>query len=366
MSRTSPLKKFYEKVGGSFTNRYGVEIVSNVHGKETEYNFVRNTVGITDFSYMQKFRVPEETGLEYLDTLLAGNAYKIRYGRVLHTFTAEDTGLIASDCYVANNDEEIIVLCESVRDDTEIRELFTKDINSGITDITEKFVCIGIDGYYAWKVVKKLFGADVLGLPYLSLELYNFENEKVYLFRVGKTSEFGYILMAPLSIAEKLFEEINSLAVEFKGGLCSNEIHNDLRLEGRFFNVFAEGARVQEPLCLGLQWMIDFDKENFIGHDAIWDQRRKGCKEKIVGVRTKSSDIQIGQSIYDGEAKIGSIKAVCFSYVLNSYIGLALLDKEYAYSGLSFHLNSPIGEEIKTISMPPIMPKSLSIKLDDM
>jgi hypothetical protein len=33
---------------------------------------------------------------------------------------------------------------------------------------------------------------------------------------------------------------------------------------------------------------------------------------------------------------------------------------------LSFRLDSPEGEEVKTISMPPIMPKSLTIKLDEL
>jgi hypothetical protein len=37
-----------------------------------------------------------------------------------------------------------------------------------------------------------------------------------------------------------------------------------------------------------------------------------------------------------------------------------------AYSGLTFNLGASNGPVVKTISMPPIMPKSLSVKLDEM
>jgi len=37
-----------------------------------------------------------------------------------------------------------------------------------------------------------------------------------------------------------------------------------------------------------------------------------------------------------------------------------------AYSGLSFRLGTADGPAVKTISMPPIMPKSLTVKLDEM
>jgi hypothetical protein len=44
---------------------------------------------------------------------------------------------------------------------------------------------------------------------------------------------------------------------------------------------------------------------------------------------------------------------------------LALLDIDVAFAGLTFNLKSPGGPVVNTISMPPIMPKSLSVKLDE-
>lgn len=364
--RSSPLKDTLKTLGASFAERYGVEVVSSVNSPDREYHCIRDAAGLTDFSHVQKFSVPEESGLDFLDNLLAGNVARIRFGRILHTFLSDDAGNLLADCYVANNDEEFIVLCESIADDKLIREIFTKDESANVTDITDSHVVIGVDGFKSWSVIRDLLGADILGLPYLSIETYDFEGTEIKLFRAGKTSEFGYQLLAPKEIAEKLFAVLLDGVRKVDGGLCSVTIHSDLRLEGRFFNIYSEGLRVKDPLVLGLQYMIDFDKEKFTGSDAIFKRRADGLTKKIIGVRVeKSVDLTPGMSIYNGEKKAGEVQASCISHILDAKLGLALFDIDVAYSGLTFSLNSAGGPELKTISMPPIMPKSLSVKLDE-
>jgi glycine cleavage system aminomethyltransferase T len=364
--RSSPLKDTLKSLGASFTECYGVEVVSSVNTLDKEYHYIRDAAGLTDFSHVQKFRVPEESGLDFLDNLLAGNVARIRFGRILHTFLSDDAGNLLADCYVANNDDEFIVLCESIADDNLIRDLFTKDKTANVTDITDSHVVIGVDGFKSWSVIRDLFGSDILGLPYLSIETYNFEGTDIKLFRAGKTSEFGYQLLAPKEIAVKLFNVLLDGVKKVEGGLCSVSIHSDLRLEGRFFNIFSEGARVKDPLVLGLQYMIDFDKEKFDGSDAIFKRRNDGLTKKIIGIRVeKNIELTAGMSIYNNDKKVGEVQAICFSHILDAKLGLALFDKDVAYSGLAFTLNSAGGPELKTISMPPIMPKSLSVKLDE-
>lgn len=350
--------------------RFDAEIVSSVFDPKKEYSHVRDAVGVSDFSHMQKFRVPEEKGLDFLDNLLAGNVAKVRFGRVLHTFLADADGLLVADCFMANNDEELVLLCESIVDDAALKTLLDGHgaQKAGLEDLSENHVVLSIDGYKAWAVVKDLFGTDIVGLPYLSIERFSFEGESIRLLRAGKTSEFGYLIMAPEKCAGKLFAKCRELAEKYGGGLCGLSIHNDLRLEGRFFNVFAEGLRVRDPLPLGLQWMIDFDKEKFLGREAILKRRSEGFTRKIIGISLEpgARELNQGAPVFNGTEQVSEVVASCFSYVLNRPVGLALFPRAIAYSGLSFNLGAPNGPVVKTISMPPIMPKSLSVKLDEM
>ena len=111
---------------------------------KTEYYHVRDNAGLTDFSYMQKFSVPEESGFDLLDSLAAGNVAKIRFGRVLHTFIPDDNGMILADCYIANNDDELLVFCESITDDAKLRSIFTA--SPDVKDLTETHAVLVLTG----------------------------------------------------------------------------------------------------------------------------------------------------------------------------------------------------------------------------
>jgi glycine cleavage system aminomethyltransferase T len=368
--RTSLVRAPLAAAGAAFRERHGVEVASHLADRRTEYHAVRDAVALTDFSFVQKFRVPEERGIDFLDGLLAGNVAKIRFGRVLHTLLADAEGQVVGDGYVANNDTELIFLCESLLPDAVLTAHMAAAgaTAAGVEDLTANHALFSLDGFRAWEVAKEVFGADVLGLPYLSIEVYPFGGQSVRLFRSGKTSEFGYLVLAPQAIAAELFDTLAKAVAQREGRLCGVDIHDDLRLEGRFFNLHAEGQRVRDPLALGLQWMIDFDKESFIGSEAIKARRAAGLKQKIVGVAAEPGGeaLQTGARIVHEGQPVAEVVASCHSYVLNQRLGLALFPNELAYSGLSFLLGASDGPIVRTISMPPIMPRSLKVKLDEM
>lgn len=364
--RTSPLRSFLSEAGAKFEQRLGVEIVSSISDTKTEYYRIRDAVGITDFSHIQRFRIPETAALDILDGLVAGNAVKTRFGRMTHTLIADDDGMIAADCYIANNDDEFILLCESIISDEALSAILARASDEAqIENLCDTHALISVDGYKAWAAMKELFGANILGLPYLSVEMHPFNGVDIRLFRAGKTSEFGYLLMPPVDMAEDLAAALDKAAAKQGGGFCGLNIHNDLRLEGRFFNIFAEGLTVRDPLPLGLQWMIDFEKERFSGREALIARRSAGSKTKIIGI-TSTSELKTGQKLFDGNDEVATIVAVSFSYVLNQYAGLAIFPTDIAFAGLEYTLGGQQGALVKSISMPPIMPKSLTVKLDEM
>ena len=366
--RRSSLRDFFAAHGARFETRCGVECACAVADASAEHAMVRDAVAVSDASPHQVFVMPEAGAIDTLDRMVAGNVARIRFGRVLHTFMADDSGAIIADCYVANNDDEFLALCESLEDDAAVRARFlAAGGGAGLRDLSESHAVLSIDGCKAWAVARELFGADVLGLPYLSIERYTFEGETVRLIRAGKTSEFGYLLVVPAPRAPLLAARALESAKKHGGGLCGTAVHNDLRLEGRFFNIYAEGAAVRDPLSLGLQWMMDFEKEGYPGGAALLRRRAAGFERKIVGFKAPpGTTIRKGSVLYDDGRPAGEVVAVAQSPILGCAIGLAMLPLAEAYSGLEFALDAPGGPMVTTVSMPPIMPKSLAVKLDEM
>jgi aminomethyltransferase len=365
--RTSPLADRLRARGARLEEREGRETAVDYGDRAAECAAVRESCGLTDFSFVHRYRLAETQALDLLDAALPGNVARIRYGRVLHTFLADAEGGIVGDCYVANNDQEFFLLCESIVSDAQTRALLGFE-GQEVEDLGDSHVLVGVDGPRAWEVMKELFGSDVLGLPYLSIEVYPCDASRVHLLRAGKTGEFGYLIAAPVECAPGLFDRLHESVARLGGRCCGFDAHGDLRLEGRFFNVHAEGRRVRDPLALGLQWMMDLEKREYPGATAILARRSTGLTRKIVGVAVGAEvpALPVGSAIFDGATPVAEVVSSCFSGALGHPLGLAVFPVALAYSGLEFRLGTPGGPVVRTVSMPPFMPRSLTIKLDEM
>ena len=365
--RKSPMRSILEQRGAVFGERAGVEIPLNFGDVMAEYKAVREAVGLTDFSFVTRHRIPED-GLDLLEQYATGSVANIRFGRVLHTMATNEEGMIESDLYIANDDENFVMLGESLVGDDATRTVLDGfgAADSGLEDISDSTAVFGLDGYKAWAVAKEVFGADVLGLPYLSIENYDVAGVEVKLIRGGKTSEFGYLLIVPADGAASVWTAIEEAGAPHGLKNVGTEAHSMLRLDGRFFNIHEEGRKVRDPLPLGLQWMIDFDGDDFRGKEAITARREAGASSKIIGVTTgdPNSSLMVDDKIVHQGETVARVVTATVSPTLGKAVGLALFELPFAYSGIE--LEGEDGRKILTISMPPFTPKSLSVKLDEM
>ena len=109
-------------------------------------------------------------------------------------------------------------------------------------------------------------------------------------------------------------------------------------------------------------------EEKFLGSEAIKQRRAAGLKQKITGLAADAgcTTLKTGAKIFHDGRPVGEVVTDCVSQVLNQPLALGLLPPEIAFSGLEFRVGSADGAVARSISMPPIMPKSLTVKLDEM
>lgn len=363
--RQSPIRSLLLERGARFYERNGLEMVKHYSTFEEEYAAVRDGVGLTDFSFTNRYMVNED-GLDLFDQYVAGSVANIRFGRILHTMALNEDGELTAELYIANDDEQILLVGESLVGDDDVADAIGNDDDAGLRNISEDTVLLGLDGFNAWAVVKALFGPDVLGLPYMSIETYDLENMSVKVLRAGKTSEFGYMLLTDAQHGDALYKAVEAAGDAFGLKPVGFDTHMALRLDGRFFNIHEEGAAVKDPLSLGLQWMVDLEGDDFRGKAALFARREKGLSKKIIGLVTESleSPLATGDIVKYGESEVAKVVTAQPSPTLRARIGLALFDLEYAYAGLEFTTGD--GTKVTTVSMPPFTAKSLTIRLDEM
>lgn len=350
--RELALKKFWEERGAKFGELGGAQCVESFADAESEYNAIRNSAGLCDFSFMRVVEFPESDGIDYLDTALAANILKLRYGRIIDTFLCDENGKITAEVFVANIDDKVFAFTESLTDSAEIL-----GEGGNAKDATKDYAIFSVDGPKAWEVARDIFGSDIFNLPYLAIEKYDFEGDCAYLMRNGKTGEFGYSFVVPSAKAESMAQKLCQAVENAGGALCGTKAHAVARLESGFFNIYKEGALVGDPIALGLQWMADFSKDSFSGSEAVYKMREEGAKAKITAV--EGSGVEKGAALYDGDKKIGEVITSTKSVSLGDNIGLALMDSECAYPSLELS-TAPGGEvNARTVTRPMTVSESL-------
>jgi len=365
MSR-SPLHDRLTRAGAAFAERDGFEACTGFGNRESEYRAVRERVGLADFSHVLKYRGRVDDALYPLDETLTGNVANLRFGRVLHTLLTGTDGRILADVYVACDDEDLFVLAETCAAPDVVDALLCRP-GSGLTNVSGELAVLSIDGPAAWSAPRELFGRDVLGMPYLSIEPHDLDGP-VHLIRAGKTAEFGYLVLVESGRAGGVWDRLMDAGSRHGIAPVGLDVHDDLRLDGRFFNVHREGRVVGDPLELGLQWMIDFAKDTFVGRDAILAHRDAGVDHKVLGIAlaagrdgmTSGDDVRL-----DGEP-VGRVVTTGWSYTMDRRIGLARVAHDVAFAGLDLAVHHDGADlEAVSLSMPPFVPKSLTVRLDE-
>jgi aminomethyltransferase len=361
----SPLTARLQSQGALISDRDGTTVIAGFGDVGTEYRAVREAAGLMVASHVMVFKGTVDDALFPLDEVFAGNVANLRFGRVLHTLLADRLGQVVADAYIACNDDEIMVLCEACRPREEVVSLLSR---CQVIDVTDDVEVLCIDGPKAWAPLRELAGRDILGMPYLSVENQNIDGVPVAMLRAGKTAEFGYWLVAPVEGAPAVYDRL--LAAGRKIGIqpYGQDALDLLKLDGRFFNVNCEGRVVGDPLALGLQWMFDFQKERFSGREAILSRRSSGVHEKVIGfalaqgLRGSSN----GDTVFLDGGVAGRVVACGWSGRLSREMGLAIMDRPVAWAGLELVVQGADGAlAAASISLPPFIPASLLVRLDE-
>ena len=139
---------------------------------------------------------------------------------------------------------------------------------------------LAVQGPMSVEVVGGLFpeGSD---LGYMQCTEVEYHGEGVILSRSGYTGEIGFELFPPESVVHELWEELVEAGQAFGIEPCGLGARDTLRLEMGYMLYGHDIDEDHTPLEAGLDWVVKFDKGDFIGRDALLKQKEKGLTRKL-------------------------------------------------------------------------------------
>jgi aminomethyltransferase len=328
---------------------------------EQQLHSVRCSVALSRMDHVVCLALRGGDVFDALDLLCPADLF-VRDGQMLHTLLLREDASPLADLYVCRADEDAILLAEGPTA-VELIAHLAPHLPAGLRleNLGATHALLGLNGPYAWELMAELIGPEVVGLPYLNF----FHDRGWTCFRAGKTGEYGYDLLLPHERVEPMVARLTELGAALDLGRAGLAALDQCALENWFFNIRREGtAPGITPVELQLQWRVSSTKGGFVGLEELLRARRERAQRPRVTAVIAAQPIAAGDGVRFEEAEIGKLLNAGFSSFRGDWVGLALLERPLAHSGIDRFVavdGSGGATPLRTVSPPVICNRSLFI-----
>ena len=345
---------FYDKhvaAGAKIVPFAGFEMpVQYPTGITAEHNAVRQGAGLFDVSHMGEFAVGGKDALAFISHVTSNDPAALAVGQVQYSCFLHDSGGMVDDCLVYRGENHwiIVVNASNIAKDWAHISRYAGNFDIRLKDVSDETALLALQGPKAQEVLQPLtktpldpigyykfvLGGEIAGVPCL-------------ISRTGYTGEDGFELYHKPQDAAKLWGAITANKGVTLTGLGARD---SLRLEVAYPLYGNDIDDATSPLEAGLNWIVKLKKADFVGKQALVDQKAKGLARKLVGFRLteKGFPRQHMPVIVDGQP-YGEVRSGTVSPSTGEAIGTCYLPLAKTAVGTKFEIDirgKKIGAEV--------------------
>jgi aminomethyltransferase len=152
--------------------------------------------------------------------------------------------------------------------------------------------------------------------------------------RTGYTGEDGFELFAPAAQTEQLWRLLLSAGERYGIEPCGLGARDTLRLEAGLPLYGHELDEQTSPIEAGLAWSVKVDKGDFLGREALIEQKKNGLKKQCVCLRAEGKALpRQGYEVWAGDQVVGHVSSGSQGIFVGYPIAFAFVPPQYAKKG---------------------------------
>ncbi|WP_411704039.1 aminomethyl transferase family protein [Edaphovirga cremea] len=347
----SKLAAIHQRNQAIMGERNGKAIPLTYGDLKEEHKAVRHNILMTDYSHFGIASVSGESAYELLNLVVAGDVSAIRDEQAMYSVILDDEGHIVTDLYILCDDERFILIsewvngeamCTLLRNALEGKEEELADIQD-ILSLDDELGILHFEGPYCWELLAELYGMDVVGLPFQE----HMHIDDNLLLRSGKHGEFSYKLIAPRDELADAWLQAQDAGEKYDLRLGGLDYQRLVRLENPCWEPALLPQGNHCPIELQMQWAIRYDKEDFVGINALRERLEHGVSQRAVGLLIPGQPAikpQPCDGVFFNDEKVGWVINGGYSEESDAWFGRLMLNSEYAYADIPyFHIQTASG-----------------------
>ncbi|MGM0436578.1 MAG: glycine cleavage system aminomethyltransferase GcvT [Bacillota bacterium] len=319
------------RLGAKMVEFAGYEMPLQYTSIKEEHEAVRKRAGVFDVSHMGEIYVFGKNATAFVDSVFTNNVSNLNPGEIAYGFLCyEDGGTIDDLLAYKYNESFYLLVVNAANKDKDFKWLNEKR-NGKITvvDKSDLYGQIALQGPDSESILNPLCDQDLGEVkPFTFVEC--LINELEFLVsRTGYTGEDGFEIYGEPEDIKALFNDLVEKGVT-PAGLGARDT---LRYEAALPLYGHELSSTITPVDAGMTFAIDFDKDAFIGKDALLDNK-KHKKRRLVGLELLKKNVpREGYEVYKDDALVGHITTGYISPTKGAPLAMALIDKPHDKRG---------------------------------
>ena len=283
-------------------------------GIVTEHLYTRKHCGIFDVSHMGRLIVEGPDRVAFLQKVLTSNVTALKPGRAQYCMIANENGGAVDDAYLYMFTEDkylLIVNASNTDKDLEHMAKYLPAYNCTITNVTDKYASIAVQGPDTDKILMTLTGGVAITGPKKNdLGTVMMEGHEVQASRTGYTGEpMGYELFIKAGEVQWLWDRLIELGAQptALGARDTLRLEAGLPLYGHELGTDPSGKEIPIFAVSLSRFAVSFKEEkgDFIGKAAL-EAQQAGTEKKVVAIRLVDRGvIRAGMEIYSGDKQVG-------------------------------------------------------------
>jgi aminomethyltransferase len=338
VAKRTPIYDLHVRLGGRMVDFAGWELPVQYSSIVDEHRTVRQAAGLFDVSHLGRVELRGPGALETLQHLATNDASKLEVGRAQYSLLLNERGGIVDDIFVYRQPDSYLIVINAATSEKDIAWMRARLRDAELVDRTAEQATISLQGPAAVRLLQPLVDVDLSELRRNGHVDARVEGQPMLAARTGYTGERGIELFPPADQAAALFERLLALEGVKPCGLGARDT---LRLEAGNRLYGQDMDDDTNPFEAGLGWVVDFEKYDFVGRDALLRvQEGGGPPRRLVGFETLERAVpRHGAAVYvDGQAA-GVVTSGSFAPSLEKNIGFAFVPPPAAEPGTEIEVD---------------------------
>lgn len=330
-----PLHAFHAAQGARFVDFGGWNMPVQYTGILEEHKAVREAAGLFDVSHMGEFHVAGSDAARLLDRLVVNSVAAAPVGKAVYSPMCNGEGTVVDDLIMYRTAEDAFLVCVNASNIEKdfgwlLKQAERWGLQVEIEDHSDEYALLALQGPRAEAILAGIGMEGAKDIKRFWHRLVTFAGEKIRVCRTGYTGEDGFEIYCSPKAAESLAQQILAEGAAHGLKLCGLGARDSLRLEAGLPLYGHELSDQITPLEASLDWTVKFDKEDFIGKNALSEQQAAGVPRRVVHFKLEGRRIAREGTAVHNEAgqEVGRVLSGTLSPMLNCPIGSAIVRTE--------------------------------------